>query len=426
MLELTFLQDQYYRRGIGRYGREIFHRIIKTTLKSPHYTFHLIGYTDLRTNLELLDFNATEIRQLSESEHIKFHSLGKPIVGNSFWMTPILNLRLYSGRIIPLVKRLRPDLYIAAHFEKGLPSNLVPTAVAVHDAIPLINNKFSSQGKLVNYIKGLYYRKFAWEKVKQAKLIFTSSQTSADDLIKFGGLRADQIKLVHLGISDIFRDPKSHFNQQEINTVLRKYGLLSPNQEVKPYLIYDAGFEGNKNTEMLAMIFTNLVKRLPKMKLVITGGDFAIKDKKFEATNDRSLHFSGLIIRYGSLKSLNPVGKVSEPELAILLANATAYINLSSYEGFGFGPLQAMAAGVPAITSNLSCFPEILGQNALLLDLNDTQQATAQILELLSSDQKLKAIVQKGYNHAANFSWEKTFDQTWKIINNQLKSNPIL
>ena len=57
-----------------------------------------------------------------------------------------------------------------------------------------------------------------------------------------------------------------------------------------------------------------------------------------------------------------------EDELPGLTAGATAFVYPSLYEGFGFPVAQAMAAGVPVITSNTSCLPEVAGDGALLVD----------------------------------------------------------
>ena len=62
------------------------------------------------------------------------------------------------------------------------------------------------------------------------------------------------------------------------------------------------------------------------------------------------------------------LGYVPEDELPGLMAGASAFVYPSLYEGFGFPVAQAMAAGVPVITSNTSCLPEVAGEGALLVD----------------------------------------------------------
>jgi len=97
---------------------------------------------------------------------------------------------------------------------------------------------------------------------------------------------------------------------------------------------------------------------------------------------------------------------VPEDELPGLTAGATAFVYPSLYEGFGFPVAQAMAAGVPVITSNTSCLPEIAGGAALLVDPRSADEIKSAIQKLLTSpalQQQLRAAARA---RAEQYRWE--------------------
>ena len=79
------------------------------------------------------------------------------------------------------------------------------------------------------------------------------------------------------------------------------------------------------------------------------------------------------------------LGYVPEDELPGLMAGASAFVYPSLYEGFGFPVAQAMAAGVPVITSYTSCLPEVAGDGGLLVDPRSAEDIRAAMEKLLTS-----------------------------------------
>lgn len=404
-IETCFLHDQYYRRGIGRYGREMVARMLQHALQSDQQLeIHILSFTDLPNVLKLLELPEIDQTKLLNSTprpglSLHFHSLGEARLSK-----PQINILLFLRKIRPLVKLIKPDVYFAPHFERGLPSDLVPTFAVAHDAIPLVNKQFSKQGRVINFLKGRFFQ-YMWDNLLDCKAVFTSSNTSKHDLIKFGELTEEQIEVVYLGISDVFLNADSLTIADADSEVVKN--VLNNNL---PFLVYDAGFEANKNSDQLLKIFALIKQRIPQLQLVVTGGDF---DTNGEALNTRSKEFMQLAEKLDLTINVVPVGRVSEEELALLVKNAFAYINMSGYEGFGFGPLQAMAAGTVAIISNNPCFVEISGEGALVVDPNNVQAAANSALTLLQDEAARNDLIAQGKKYAQGFTWAQTFEETW-------------
>lgn len=109
------------------------------------------------------------------------------------------------------------------------------------------------------------------------------------------------------------------------------------------------------------------------------------------------------------------LGYVPEPVLEDLYRRASIFAFASLDEGFGMPLLDAMARGVPVLTSNTSALPEVSGDAALLVDPLDVN-SIADGLRKLTNDDMLRAdLVQKGLKRSEAFTWEKAVEGTWNV-----------
>jgi glycosyltransferase involved in cell wall biosynthesis len=110
------------------------------------------------------------------------------------------------------------------------------------------------------------------------------------------------------------------------------------------------------------------------------------------------------------------LGRVSEDELRALYAGASAFAYPSLYEGFGLPILEAMAAGAPVVTSDVSSLPEVAGDAALLVDPHDTAALGAALARLLGDAALADELRVRGRARAAEFSWERTARETLTLL----------
>jgi len=96
---------------------------------------------------------------------------------------------------------------------------------------------------------------------------------------------------------------------------------------------------------------------------------------------------------------------------------AEVFVFPSFYGGFGFPVLEAMACGVPVITSNVSSLPEIAGDVAVYIDPHSVDDIADGIRRILSDEDLRNHCITKGLERAILFTWEKCAGETLKAFN---------
>lgn len=419
VFDLTFLFDQYSKRGIGVYGKNVLNRLFKKIItENSKYEIHLLGFRTLNENLAELGFSQFNIEEITP--HLSFHSLG------SEFDSSLKNKKIWIERYLPILNEIQADYYYAVHFERGLPShpelssllNKKPkTIVVVHDVIPFVINKYSSRGFIANFVKKRFYKDM-WKGISNADLAITVSNFSKQDIIKYGGIDEKKIKVIYLGVDEKFGRDNYKIDKELEDQILEIYSLQN-----KFYFFYDTGIEANKGSRHLLSVFKEILNlnslKLPNY-LVITGKDFQ-KGEGF-GIKPRTVigdDFLNLAKRLGVAQNIITTDRIPDDHLVTLLANAKAYLNLSTYEGFGLGIAQAMKAEVPVVAANASCIPEIAQDGALLIDLKkdmDYKQSATLIQDHFMDEDNLKATINRGKKIASSYNWESTVEKTWAEI----------
>lgn len=169
----------------------------------------------------------------------------------------------------------------------------------------------------------------------------------------------------------------------------------------EPMLLSVGAIQRRKNTVRLIEAF----EQLPSEWKLVLAGSFGFDS---EAARER-------IERSPRRADIQVLGYVSDAQLEELYQRASISAFPSLDEGFGMPVLDAMARGVPVLTSNLSALPEVAGDAALLVDPFDVESIAAGLCRLASDSALRDALVRAGELRAMKFTWENAVESTWKV-----------
>jgi glycosyltransferase involved in cell wall biosynthesis len=235
---------------------------------------------------------------------------------------------------------------------------------------------------------------------RAARIIVPSVATRAD-LLEHYPIDPERVRVIPHGVDArrFGRPPDGIIRQAR-----RRHGIEGP------YLLFVGGIEPRKNLPAMVRAFAGLPDDLDA-QLVIAGGSVPWNPEGREGLEN-------------TLDSLSPsarrrvrlTGYLPELEKVALLAGAEALVYASLYEGFGFPVLEAMAAGTPVLTSEVSSLPEVAGDAAFLVDPR-SEDAIAEGMERLLGDADLRArLAAAGQERVGAFRWEETARRTARVL----------
>jgi len=235
---------------------------------------------------------------------------------------------------------------------------------------------------------------FAERILRRADGLIAISENTRQDAVRVLGLPPEKIHVIYPGV------PTSFFEvtPEMAGAVVSRYGLT------RPYVLFVGTIEPRKNVDLLLDAYAALpASTRAEYELVLAGPEGWASPK----TRAR-LQTPPAGIRY--------LGYVGEADLAGLYAGATAFVYPSLYEGFGFPVAQAMAAGVPVVTSNLSSLPEITGGAALLTDPRSEGELREALNRILTSSSVRATLKQQARPIAARYSWAECASQSVRFF----------
>ena len=124
----------------------------------------------------------------------------------------------------------------------------------------------------------------------------------------------------------------------------------------------------------------------------------------------------------GAAPRVRYLGCLPDEDLAAVMAGCGALVFPSLYEGFGLPVLEAMACGVPVVTSRGGALEEVAGDAALLVDPQDHESIARGIENVLDDAARRETLVRKGLARAAQFTWERTARETLRVYEQAIAS----
>ena len=262
---------------------------------------------------------------------------------------------------VPLaVKRAHVDLFHAPHYVLPV---LTPgrTVVTIHDCIHLMFPEY-----LKHRLGYAYARASMWTAAHKSDRIFTVSEQSKRDILKFFKVPPEKIVVTPNAIDERFSvEP----NAEHVKQIRERYQLSHA------YILYVGNIKPHKNLERLIEAFHQVRSQgRSELELLIIGDEISKLQSLRRAVHKHDLH------RYVRFH-----GFVPQETLSVLYRLASVFVFPSLYEGFGLPPLEAMASGTPVVTSNVSSLPEVVGDAAVLVDPYSPEAIAEGILKVLQS-----------------------------------------
>jgi glycosyltransferase involved in cell wall biosynthesis len=222
------------------------------------------------------------------------------------------------------------------------------------------------------------------------------AEGSAGRVVTIHDLALRRIRVIYLGVGEEFlASPPS----ESLGAVRSRYAIPSGD-----YLLFVGGADPRKNLDRLLEAFAILLKNIPPVTLVATGG-----------MGRRAGEIIDKMSTLGIAKSVRITGHVPAPDLRSLYRGARLFVYPSLYEGFGMPVLEAMASGVPVVTSNSSSVPEVAGDAACLVDPCDIAALAEAMRKVLMDEGFAARLRAKGFERVKVFSWEKTARETLAV-----------
>lgn len=386
-VDIRVLMDEKY-SGVSEYAANLLAAILRLTeSQDDEYKLFYNSRRDLSARLNSWNASNAKVVATSFSNKLfnycfqKFFSypkIDKIIGGCDVFFSPHFNFSSFSSG-------------------SGSPKKII----TVHDL------------SFLRYPEFFSWRKNIWHKllnvkkiIRDADHIIAVSKSTKDDIIELVGIDEDKVSVIHSGLN---------FGIKEVNNFEAENFFLKKDLsflQSSPYILYLGNIEPRKNIVNLIkayeimrhkLIEINTLNSYPKLVLA---GQKGWKHKAIFRAWKTSPYKEDIIF----------TGYVSEEEKNILYRFASVFAYPSFYEGFGFPPLEAMAHGLPCLTSNVSSLPEVVGDAALMIDPNKPEEI-AFALEELFRDEKLRQVLkERSLQQVKIFSWEKAAREYVKIF----------
>jgi glycosyltransferase involved in cell wall biosynthesis len=269
----------------------------------------------------------------------------------------------------------------------------------VYDLTPLIlDEKYFPPG-----LRGINQRLI--DTIQPDDWVTTISDATRNDLLGRRKLNPERVTTIYLAASPELFYPIS--DRTAIEVVKQKYVLPEGN-----YFLSLHSLAPHKNMEHLIACFKKIIsqEKTQDLHLVICGGNKEAGALMAEANQ----------LTAADLEFIHFTGFVDDRDLAAIYSDALGFIFPSLYEGFGLPVLEAMQCGCPAISSNTSSLPEVVGAAGFLVSPTDEDTLCECMLKLYRSSELRAYYSQLSIARSTIFTWQKTADETMKIYRHMM------
>lgn len=357
--------------GIGRYSEELLRELLR--LSSAESQYEWVVFVAQPNQLPWLKrYSHVQVRLLP----VRHYTLREQLIG--WW----------------ILRAAQLDVLHVPHFNVPLFYRR-PFVVTIHDLLwhTQRDARATTLSPWQHRLKYWAYRWVSQSAMRRAKAILVPTEWVKQQVVTYAH-NDTKIWVTSEGMSDVF--------QQAPEVGKEKRG--SKTKERAPYVVYTGSLYPHKNVEVIL----EALAHLPTLHLKVITARSA-----FISALQKSISRLGLQERVTVQSGL--------PDEAVLTAyqSAVALIQPSLSEGFGLTGIEALAAGVPLVASDIPVFREVYQAHAHYFDPHDAQSLQAVLQKLLTSAPSLKDR-QAGQAFVQRYRWDVAAQRTWKAYQSAL------
>jgi glycosyltransferase involved in cell wall biosynthesis len=381
VIDMTALNTPSRERGIGRYVKNLCRALARrASFHEPELAsaarLSLVGLTRHRGAL------AGAI-----DESLQFSGDSRIVVSDLQYQRHKLERRLFLGGLA----RKTGARLLHLPDPPGTPLDMrQPRVVTCHDLIPLVLAK-----QYLAPVPGARALQWArdYARYRTAQRVIAISHATKADLVRYLGLAAERIDVVHSGVDHERFDATPIPGERE--RLRERLGFDGP------FLLCLGASDARKNLPLLVRAFgrSGVAK---DVRLVFAGPISKRQRERLELA----------ITDSGVRGAVEILGYFEDNLLGALYRQCLAYVFPSSYEGFGLPILEAMACGAPTLTSTLSALGEVAGDAALTMPDVELESMSAGIARIVSDATLRDSLRARGLEHVKMFTWERCAKQT--------------
>ncbi|NTV31274.1 glycosyltransferase family 4 protein [candidate division WWE3 bacterium] len=284
--------------------------------------------------------------------------------------------------------------------------------VTIHDLIHQSHSTFGSSTR--NYLYYVFKKLVYWFVIRwvglRAQRVIVPSIATKDDIVRDLGIDPAKVVVTYEGMDESLLARSNNATTSEDDAVLKRHGIDSG------YILYVATMYPHKNHASLIEAFRQLLHDGRTYKLVLVGKVDFFSNKLRASVLDSDIRDQVIFPNFNVAD-----GYLSDQELQVLYRHASIYVFPSLKEGFGIPILEAQAYGLPVVSSNKSCLPEIGGDSVIYVNPENPAELKTAITKLLDDASLRDSLVKKGYENIKRFSWNTMAKETYQAYREVLK-----
>jgi glycosyltransferase involved in cell wall biosynthesis len=361
--------------------------IINAQLLSGDATYRSAGISTYLHNLlsHLQPDNRLDYHVLIDT-NAPLDTITLPVTRTRMNLQHPLRRILWEQTMLPIwLYRLQADLLHAPAFVGPILASC-PQVITIHDLSFL---RFPYFFKMYNRV---YLTLMTGFSCRRAKAVIAVSSFTASEIHNLLHIPQQRIHTIYHGVDQRFQPLPRHDVE---NFRVRK---SLPDE----FILFLGTLEPRKNVKKLIYAYAHLKDK--HTHLVLAGAKGWFYQELYDLVDKLQLkdyiHFPGYI---------------PSDEQVLWYNSAKVFAYLSTYEGFGLPVLEALACGIPTLTSSSSSLPEAAGNGALQVSPSHEDAIAESLNKLLHDDDLRQHLIQNGLQHAKKFTWEVTAETTAKL-----------